>query len=94
INPMIHKALSKSFAPSAIAIHPITKDWYILSSVGKLLVVLDQEGNIQNVEKLSARLMKQPEGLCFDTNGDLFITSEGDGGKGRLFKYVFQRANE
>jgi len=90
VNFMIRKALAKSFAPSAIAIHPITKDWYILSSVGKLLVVLDADGSIKYVEKFSAKLMKQPEGLCIDKDGTLYITSEGDGGKGKLLKYNFR----
>ncbi|MEM8523022.1 MAG: SdiA-regulated domain-containing protein [Bacteroidota bacterium] len=90
VNFMIRKALAKSFAPSAIAIHPTTKDWYILSSVGKLLVVLDAEGSIQHVEKFSAKLMKQPEGLCFDHDGTLYLTSEGDGGRARLLKFLYQ----
>ncbi|MEM6697688.1 MAG: SdiA-regulated domain-containing protein [Bacteroidota bacterium] len=89
INFMIHKMLAKSFAPSAIAIHPISKDWYVLSSVGKMLVVLDAKGNIKHIEKLSPKLVKQPEGLCFDTDGTLYMTSEGDGGKGRLLRYDF-----
>lgn len=90
INFMIHKMLAKSFAPSAIAIHPITKDWYVLSSVGKMLVVLDTNGSVKYIEKLSPKLVKQPEGLCFDTNGTLYMTSEGDGGKGRLLRYDFR----
>lgn len=90
INFMIHKMLAKSFAPSAIAIHPINKDWYVLSSVGKMLVVLDANGRIQHIEKLSPKLVKQPEGLCFDTDGTLYITSEGEEGRGRLLRYDFR----
>ena len=90
INSMIHKMLAKSFAPSAIAIHPITRDWYVLSSVGKMLVVLDTNGSIKYIEKLSPKLVKQPEGLCFDTNGTLYMTSEGDGSKGRMLRYDFK----
>lgn len=90
VNQMIRKTLSKTFAPSAIAVHPINKDVYLLSSPGKVLVVLDADGSIKDVQKLSPRFMKQPEGICFDKDGTLYITSEGDGSKARLLRYDYQ----
>ena len=88
-NRMIRKTLAKAFAPSGIAIHPITKEVFLLSSPGKLLVVLDENGKIKDAQKLSPKYMKQPEGICFDRDGTLYITSEGDGGKARLLKYEY-----
>ena len=38
------------FSPSAIAIHPFTGDIYITSSVGKLMVVLNAEGQLLYIE--------------------------------------------
>ena len=35
-----------NFRPSGIAIHPLTDEIYMISSVGKLMVVLDREGYI------------------------------------------------
>ena len=66
-----------NFGPSAIAIHPKTSDYYILSSVGKILVVTDATGKIKGIEKLQKKIHAQPEGIVFDTNGTLYISNEG-----------------
>lgn len=65
------------FGPSAIAIHPKTGDYYILSSVGKVLIVTDEKGNIKGVERLQKKIHSQPEGIVFDTDGTLYISNEG-----------------
>ena len=78
-----------SFAPSAIAIHPKTGDWYILSSASKMILVLNPEGKIQYIEKLKKKIHAQPEGICFDTDGTMYISNEGRGGEpGKV--YVFK----
>ncbi|MGB1218027.1 MAG: hypothetical protein ACPG5P_09130, partial [Saprospiraceae bacterium] len=41
-----------TFAPSAIAIHPITDEIYITSSKGKLLLICNRKGGIIHIEKL------------------------------------------
>ena len=66
-----------NFGPSAIAIHPKTGDYYILSSVGKILVVTDDKGNIKGIERLQKKIHTQPEGIVFDTDGTLYISNEG-----------------
>ena len=66
-----------NFGPSAIAIHPKTGDYYILSSVGKILVVTDATGKIKGIEKLQKKIHAQPEGIVFDTDGTLYISNEG-----------------
>jgi uncharacterized protein YjiK len=78
--------LAKTFSPSGISIHPITKDYYLLSSIGKLLLVLNQQGELKYIEKLNSSIFNQPEGICFDSSGVMFISSEGKGGNGRLFR--------
>lgn len=77
------------FEPSGIAIHPITGDTYIISSVGKALVVLDSQGEIKHLQSLNHKGFKQPEGICFTKNGDLFISNEGRGGKGNILKFNY-----
>lgn len=67
---------SIKFKPSAAAIHPITKELYIVSSVNKLLVVADNTGNAKKVYKLSRTDFKQPEGICFTPSGDMIISNE------------------
>jgi uncharacterized protein YjiK len=79
-----------SFQPSGIAIHPIHGDIYIISSVGKLLIVLDRRGKILDIHELDVKLFRQPEGISFSPSGDLFISSEGQGGKGYILKFKKQ----
>ena len=76
-----------NFSPSGLAIHPLTDEFYVLSSVGKLLIVMDREGFILVVQALDPNLFRQPEGICFSPDGDLYISNEGRGGKGYVLKF-------
>ncbi|RFM28930.1 SdiA-regulated domain-containing protein [Deminuibacter soli] len=65
------------FNPSCLAQHPITKEWYIISSVNKLLVITDPDFNVKEAYALKPNLFRQPEGLAFDARGNMYITNEG-----------------
>ena len=82
-----------SFKPSGIAIHPIDGEIYIISSVGKLLIIMNSSGKVQNVIELDPKLYRQPEGICFSPTGDMFISSEGQGGKGYILKFGIHAKN-
>jgi len=70
----------EQFMPSGIAVHPLTGEFYILSSVGNNLIVLNRKNEIVYTEKLSKKLFIQPEGICFSPDGKkLFISNEGKG---------------
>lgn len=75
------------FRPSGIAIHPLTEEIYIISSIGKLMIVLDRGGFILDVQALDPNLFKQPEGICFSPDGELYISNEGMGGRGYILKF-------
>ena len=77
------------FSPSAIAIHPLTGNIYITSSVGKMLIVLNDQGKILHIEKLSKKMHPQPEGLCFDQQGNLYISNEGRGEQGIIHRFNY-----
>jgi hypothetical protein len=64
------------YKPSAAAIHPITKELYIISSVNKVLVIADLVGIPKKVYKINPKLFKQPEGLTFTSKGDMFVSNE------------------
>ena len=72
------------FMPSAVGIHPLTGDIYVLATVGKLLIILDANGAIKDCMPLSPRVFRQPEGICFTSKGDLVISSEGQDGNGKI----------
>lgn len=75
------------FGPSAIAVHPHTGDYYILSSVGKMLIITDHTGTILHIEKLSKNVHAQPEGICFEPDGTLYISNEGKKGTARIYRF-------
>lgn len=77
------------FSPSAIARHPFSHDYYLLSSVSKILLILAPDGKIKHIEKLKKSIHPQPEGICFSSSGELFISNEGKGGYGKICKFNF-----
>lgn len=75
------------FKPSGIAVHPKTRDYYVLSSAAHRLLVLSPAGKIKSVVPLDEKALRQPEGICFAPDGTLYISSEGDGKKGVILTY-------
>ena len=85
---------AKSFAPSAIGVDPVTDSLYILSSTGRMLVVLDAVGEkILEVISLDRNVHPQPEGLAFDREGSLYISNEGRGTWPVLYRFNRRRAD-
>ncbi|MEO5891181.1 MAG: SdiA-regulated domain-containing protein [Ferruginibacter sp.] len=68
-----------AFKPSALAKNYTGTEWYILSSVNKLLVVTDDKWVVKDVYKLDPTLFDQPEGIAFDKNNNLYISNERGG---------------
>ncbi|WP_432713147.1 SdiA-regulated family protein [Pedobacter sp.] len=76
---------------SALAQNPRTKEWYILSSVHKLLVIAAADWKIKAVHALPPSTFNQPEGIAFDKEGNLFISNEGDEiSSGNILKFTYQ----
>lgn len=75
--------------PSAIAIHPVTNQIYLLSAAANSLIVLDRNFNIKHLKRLNSERFEQPEGLTFNSRGDLFIASEGLKKKARIYKFDY-----
>ncbi len=65
------------FKPSAAAIHPITKELYILSSASQLLVIADTRGHVKGTYHLKPKYNPQAEGIAFSPDGTMFISNEG-----------------
>jgi uncharacterized protein YjiK len=79
------------FKPSAAGIHPLTGKLFIVASVGKLLVIADKNGKIEEVIQLDPVLYNQPEGLTFAPNGDLYISNEGGEGIATILKFTYKK---
>jgi uncharacterized protein YjiK len=65
------------FKPSGIARHPLTNEYYLLSAAADMLLILDAEGQIRQCIPLPKHRFHQPEGICFSSNGTLYISDEG-----------------
>ena len=65
------------FHPSALGQNPRTKEWYMVSSINKILVIADNNWKVTAAYKLNPALYIQPEGIAFDKNSNLYISNEG-----------------
>ncbi len=62
--------------PSAMAVNPVTNEFYILASVNHLLIVTNRQGELKELYQLNPALYKQPEGIAFTASGDMIISNE------------------
>jgi uncharacterized protein YjiK len=65
----------QNFKPSGIAIHP-NENIYVLSSFSKTLLVLAPDGEIKSRSQFGEFICQQPEGITFNSKGDLLISNE------------------
>jgi len=77
----------RPFKPSGVAIHPNSKNVFVIGTVGKMMIILSPESKIIDLIPLDPKVFLQPEGICFNSQGDLFISSEGRGGNGYILKF-------
>lgn len=79
------------FKPSAAGINPVNGKLYIVASVGKILVIADRNGKVEEVIPLNPVLYNQPEGMTFAPNGDLYISNEGGEGIATILKFIYKK---
>jgi SdiA-regulated protein len=70
--------LKTGLKASALTRDPHSGEWYILSSVNKVLVVATPDWKVKSVHRLNSSIFNQPEGLAFDNQMNLYISNEGD----------------
>ena len=81
-----------AFHPSAFAKNQNTNEWYIVSSVNKILVVTDTAFKVKSVYPLNPSLFIQPEGMAFDNQNNLYISNEGDKiTPGTVYKFNYKK---
>lgn len=80
-----------SFQPSALAVHPIDGNLYLISSAGKTLLVLDPDYKPIWLCRLKKSLFTQPEGLCFSPDGTMYISNEGAEGNPSLLVFPMKK---
>ncbi|MCB2221287.1 MAG: hypothetical protein KQI35_12890 [Bacteroidetes bacterium] len=80
-----------SFQPSGIAIHPMTGNIYVTGAVGDMIIVLHPTGEILAMIALDTAKFRQPEGICFDPQGNLYISNEGKDSRANLMKFNYNK---
>jgi len=81
------------FRPSGLAVHPISKELYVLSASDRALLRFDLDGRPISLNLLSKKHFPQPEGITFSPSGKLFISSERKGKGGTILVFEYQRNN-
>lgn len=81
------------FKPSGIAIHPFDETIYIINYIGRIIIILNPDGSIHSILPLSIQFFSQPEGICFDKEGNLYISNEGGQDKGYILKFNYRPQN-
>lgn len=84
------KKAEKTFNPSDVAIHPETKDIYILEGKRPKLVIFTSKGDIKKVIELNEDSFAQPEGITFSINGTLYISNEANKGPATLLEVIIK----
>ncbi len=79
------------FKPSAAGINPVNGKLYIIASVGKVLVIANKAGIIEEVIKLDPVLYNQPEGITFAPNGDMYISNEAGDRSATILKFNYKK---
>ncbi|HET6769496.1 MAG TPA: SdiA-regulated domain-containing protein, partial [Chitinophagaceae bacterium] len=72
--------------PSGIAIHPLNGDMYITDGRNARLLITDAAGIIKKLYQLNNNEFSQPEGVAFNSAGDLFIANEGTNQSGNILQ--------
>lgn len=71
-----------NFYPSAVAVHPVTGDVFMLSTKDtKGLAHYGRNGKLKSFQWIDKEVMPQPEGMCFSPTGTLYISTEGKHGQ-------------
>ncbi len=80
------------FHPSALTHNPFTDEWYVLSSVNKLLVITDNHWKVKEAYPLDPAFFQQPEGITFDNNRNLYISNERNTRDfGTILKFAYRK---
>ena len=79
----------QTLKPSGAAHHPLTGDLYVLASANSLLIIASPDGRAKEAYKLDKKIFKQPEGICFSPEGDLFISNEARNGMANVLHFTY-----
>lgn len=83
----LEKKNIKSAKPSGVCSARATRQTLVLCSVGKCLLVYDDNQQLSHALPLDQDVFEQPEGIAILPDSTLLISSEGKSGPGYLLKF-------
>ena len=70
------------FNPSAIAVHPVTHDIFVISTKDtKCIAQFSHDGKLKAFDYFDKEMLPQPEGICFDKQGNLYVSTQARHGR-------------
>jgi uncharacterized protein YjiK len=78
------------FRISDIAINPMTGKLFLISAADNAMIVTGMSGIPDNILPLKNEYFRQPEGITFNSAGDLFISNEGAGKKPTIVRFNYR----
>lgn len=70
------------FNPSAIAVHSVSHDIFVISTKDtKCIAQFSHDGKLKAFDYFDKEMLPQPEGICFDKHGNLYISTQARHGK-------------
>lgn len=76
---------SREIMPSAIGIHPLTKNLYVTDGPNARLLIVDNTGKFISLTDLGKKFA-QPEGITFSPSGAVYISNEGNKDPGNIIQ--------
>lgn len=80
--------LNEVIKPSALTYHPQNGKLYVLSSINDFILILNADGSFFKVIRFTGKEFIQPEGIAFNSKGELYISNEGRNKKGNIVKLI------
>ncbi|MHA7128093.1 hypothetical protein [Algoriphagus namhaensis] len=77
--------------PSAAAFHPLEEKYYIISSTGGWLGIFSKDLEVEHLYLLDPEIFRQPEGIAFSPEGDLYISNEALGAPANILVFRLKK---
>jgi len=88
VKKVAHKG---EFNPSGVAIHPVSRTYFIISADGHSIVEMTTDGVILGQQEIPREVNSQPEGITFAPDNTMIICNDGQGKTGTLTLYPLKK---
>jgi len=72
--------------PTSITFKLGSKDLYVLSFINNIIIIMNAADSIKQIIPFHDKAFSQPEGIAFNSKGELYISNEGHKHPGNIIK--------